>query len=130
MNDAQAIGAVALAGLALTSFSVPEIPLDVIIIASALMGSVQAASLRLHAGTLKGVYSFTWTVIAGVTTGLWIGGAVASMTGLADTQAAILPVYLISLAGAKIVVAVVNLDVGAWLNKFLEKRFGKSNNDL
>jgi hypothetical protein len=127
MTDVQTIGAGAITVLAVVGFNVPEIPLFYLLMISAVVGSIQAMSVRFHNGSIKGTWALLWGFIAGVTAGYWVGDGIATIMGLQGTTAEILPVYLTSLAGAKLVNAVINLDVGKWLNSILEKRYGNKN---
>lgn len=103
MFDAQTIGASALMMLAATGVVVPEMPHDIIMIGAAFIGSMQAASARAYNGSLKGLKHTIWAFIAGLTAGLLVGRAVAEMMSLTTNTSELLPVYLFSLFGGKMV---------------------------
>ena len=102
--DSQLIGAGAI--MLLAYFGVVfemDMPSWAPLLGSAVIGSVQASTVRIRRGFIKGIWSVSWAFVAGVTAGMIIGQAIGAMMGFKGSVAMVLPVYLFSLFGSRLV---------------------------
>jgi len=126
MFDAQTIGAAALVAIAAMGMVIPEIPHELVVIAAATVGSIQAASARFRNGSLKGWGHMAWAFIAGFTAGYLIGRAVADIMGLTSDMSELLPVYIFSLMGGRLVLYFItgfNIEaLGDWIVSVITRK--------
>ena len=102
--DCQLVGAGVLVLLALFGVTFDmTIPPWLPVCLSAFTGSTQALFARAKKGYIKGVGALFFAFIGGNTAGILMGYSLGSMMGLGGDIAIILPVYIFSLIGGRLV---------------------------
>lgn len=127
MLDSQIIGVVSLVAIAVFGIELEGLIHPYLVISlAAVIGSIQATAARMSRGFIKGFGAITWTLIAGVSSGLLLGLSVGKIMGMTDNIAIILPVYIFSIIGGRLLIwIIVDVDIAQIGNNLIDRLMKK-----